>query len=112
MSEVNSKKVKGGHPRFYEILDEMADLHHRKNNNYAADGDPLSNLRQCEQFGLPAPTGVMVRMGDKWSRLCELMKGKKDLVGESIKDTLMDMAVYSILQIIVLEEEAKKKSSK
>ena len=102
-------KQRGGHPRFYQLLDEIADLHARKNNNYSADSDPLSNLRFCESFGVPATTGVMVRLGDKFSRLCQLMQGKKDLVGESIKDTLMDNAIYSLLEIILIEEEAKKK---
>lgn len=103
-------QVKGGHPRFYELLDGLADLHNRKNNNYASDGDPLSNLRLCETFGVPATTGVMVRLSDKWSRLTELMKGKQDLVGESVTDTLRDMAIYALLEIILIEEDSKKKT--
>lgn len=105
MSEVK----RAGHKRFYELLDTIADLHERKNNNYASDNDPLSNLRLCESFGVPATMGTMVRMSDKWSRLTELMKGKQDLVGESMTDTLMDLAIYSLLEIILIEEQAKKK---
>jgi hypothetical protein len=93
-----------GHPRFYALLKEMEDLHDRKNNNYSKDTDPLSNLKQSESFGIPAYLGALVRMSDKWSRLQELAKGKKDLVGESFTDTLMDMAVYAILCIILYEE--------
>ena len=101
-------KDKGhGHPRFYELLDYIADLHDRKNSNYASDGDPLSNLRLCESFGVPATIGTMVRMSDKWSRLTELTKGKQDRVGESMTDTLMDMAIYSLLEIILIEERDK-----
>lgn len=93
-----------GHPRFYKLLIEMAELHSRKNANYAKTNDPLSNLRVAEQFGLPAHLGVLIRMSDKFSRLQELSKGKQDEVGENIKDTLLDMAVYSILCIVLLEE--------
>lgn len=103
------RKVQGGHPRFYEIIEEMKDLHDRKNNNYATDQDPLSNLRECQRMGLPPVTGVFVRIGDKYCRLMELAKGKKDLVGESVIDTLMDMAVYCVLAIILIEENIKKK---
>ena len=51
-------------------------------------------------------------MSDKWSRLTELTKGKQDRVGESMTDTLMDMAIYSLLEIILIEEQAKKVKTK
>ena len=97
----------GGHARFYELLLEIAELHARKNANYAEDNDPLSNLKYCANFGIRPFIGVMVRLSDKWSRITQLAKGKPDLVGESIKDTLFDNAVYSLLSIILLEEENK-----
>lgn len=93
-----------GHPRFYQLLREMEDLHNRKNANYATDENPLSNFEECEGFNVPAEVGTMVRMSDKWSRLKQLMKGKKDEVGESIKDTLMDLAVYCLIEIILIEK--------
>lgn len=97
-----------GHPRFYELIEEIKDLHNRKNNNYAEDTDPLSNLKGAELFGIPAWKGVLVRLTDKWSRIQQLSKGKQDLVGESLVDTLQDMAVYSLLCIILYEEYLKK----
>ena len=97
-----------GHKRFYELLKQMEELQDRKNANYASEEDPLSNLRQCEKFGVPASLGVMVRMSDKFSRLQRLMSGEPDLVGESIKDTLFDMAVYCLLDIILIEEEEER----
>lgn len=93
-----------GHPLFYELLEQMADLHDRKNANYAEDGNPLSNLKGCERLNIPAFMGVLVRLQDKWSRIEQLAKGKPDLVGESLEDTLMDNAVYSLLAIVLLRE--------
>lgn len=95
---------KRGHPRFYELLKVMEDIHDRKNKNYSEDGNPLSNLKACEQFGVPAHIGTMVRMSDKWSRLVQLMGGKKDQVGESVKDTLLDLSIYCLLEYILVEE--------
>lgn len=95
--------MKRGHPRFYKLLKQMEDLHDRKNSNYAQDSNPLSNFMECEEFGVPAHIGTMVRMSDKWSRLVQLMGGKQDAVGESVKDTLMDLAVYCLLEIILVE---------
>ena len=105
---VKKNKIRGGHPRFYELLDEIADLHERKNNGYAKDNDPLSNLRVAESFGIEAYKGVLIRLSDKWSRIQELSKGKQDQVGESLKDTLMDMSIYSLLAIVLLEEKPQK----
>lgn len=93
-----------GHPRFYELLDKMADLHSRKNHDYAGDA-PLSNLKTCEQIGLPAWKGILVRLMDKWGRLKIFAKtGSFEVKDESVIDTLMDNAVYSLLCIIVYEE--------
>ena len=97
-----------GHPRFYEILEQMKDLHSRKNHDYAGTSDPLKNLRACTQLELEPFIGVMVRLQDKWSRLEEFVKSGKLMVkGESVKDTLMDNAVYSVLAIILYEEQEK-----
>jgi len=97
-----------GHPKFYQLLEEMADLHSRKNANYTVGQDHFSNIRESERFGIPAWKGTLIRMGDKWNRLMSLGNGQPDMVGESMKDTLMDMAVYSLICIILLEEKDKK----
>ena len=94
-----------GHPLFYDLLEEMADLHARKNANYADPEDPLSNLRRCRALGVSPLVGVLVRLQDKWSRIENLARGVPDLVGESLEDTLLDNAVYSLLAIILMREE-------
>ena len=108
MSEKKDLK-KHGHPRFYELLDKIAETHSNKNFNYAENGNPLSNLKSSEKyFNIPAYMGTAIRMADKWERLCQLLKGKKDVVGESVFDTLQDLAVYCLLEIILIEEGEEK----
>lgn len=100
-----------GHPRFYELLVEIAELHSAKNFDYSGD-DPLANLRMCEQIEIPAWKGVLVRLIDKWSRILTFaQKGVFLVKDESVVDTLKDNAVYSLL-CIILYEEAKKKAVK
>ncbi len=97
-----------GHPDFYKLLDQMAELHSRKNHDYAGTSDPLKNLRACTRLELDPFTGVLVRLQDKWSRIEEFVKSKTLLVkNESVEDTLMDNAVYSLLAIILLREQKK-----
>jgi|UniRef100_A0A7C3WP50 uncharacterized protein YqgQ len=98
-----------GHPLFYDLLEEMADLHARKNSNYADPKDPLSNLRRCQALGISPLMGILVRLQDKWSRIENLARGVPDEVGESLEDTLMDNAVYSLLAIILIREERNNK---
>ena len=106
MSEYEGKY---GHPRFYEILEKMAALHSRKNHDYSGTDDPLKNLHAVEKIGITPFMGVLVRLQDKWSRLEQFANSGTMLVkDESVIDTLMDNAVYSLLAIILLEEEKAK----
>lgn len=39
---------KHGHPKFYQILEEMAQLHSDKNHDYAESDRPLGNFERYE----------------------------------------------------------------
>jgi hypothetical protein len=98
-----------GHPRFYELLDEMKAMHDKKNADYAETDEPLSNFRLCENYGVSSFVGTVVRISDKYSRLTQLVKkiqeGKGPSVSEErITDTLMDLAVYCLIARILYEE--------
>jgi hypothetical protein len=95
--------------RFMELTETMKDIHIRKNAGYAGDClDAFKNFRESEDFGVSAFMGCMVRMSDKWSRIKSLSKNpNNDMVGESIKDTLIDLANYSIIAYCLYEEEEK-----
>ena len=87
-------------PRFDAQLDHIRELHNRKNDGYAGsvDDDPYYNFRQCERIGIPADIGVFVRLTDKFSRLASIIKNPdNDKVGESVMDTLDDIAVYALI---------------
>lgn len=93
-------------PAFMALIDEIKELHESKNHDYATDADPLSNLRRSEAFGVPAWKGVLVRLTDKWSRIEQLASGKAPK-HESLRDSLIDNAVYSLLAIVLLDEQRK-----
>lgn len=99
--------------RFIELLKEMGELHARKNAGYAGDSpDPFLNFRQAEMMGVSAFKGCLIRISDKFSRVCSLSKNpSNDKVGEAITDTLMDMAVYSLIAICLFEEQNQKKEN-
>lgn len=106
---IKAAQTLGGSPRFYELLLTIAELHSKKNHDYSQESDPLSNLRESERFGVPAWKGALVRITDKFSRIVQLAGGKTPQIkAESITDTLIDMAIYSLLTIVLFEQAAKK----
>lgn len=90
---------------FKSITDEMARLFEIKNKNY---GNSFS--KQFDEYGL---TSVCIRLEDKLNRLKSLNKqiseAKNGIVDinvddESIKDTLIDLANYSVLAIMEISK--------
>ena len=92
--------------RFYEIIDVIKNLHDQKRHDYGANEDIFANFRLSELSGIPAWQGSVVRMGDKYSRICSFIKnGDFKFKEENIKDTLLDMAIYSLITIVLYEQE-------
>lgn len=94
--------------KFMNLLTEMEDIHKRKNAGYAGEGsmDPWANFRMSEAIGVSAFNGCLVRMGDKYTRVCNLAQNPdNEQVGESIHDTLIDLANYALIAICLYEEE-------
>lgn len=101
-----------GHSDFYDLIVKMAEIHEIKNKGYGI-GNPLGNFEESERFGIPAWKGCLVRMSDKWMRLCNMAVKVDDPVYqdavklESLEDTLIDLANYSLLCLILLKEAKK-----
>jgi hypothetical protein len=93
--------------RYQKLLDEIIDLHINKNTGYSGDSkDPFFNFKQSVLFDITPFKGCLVRMSDKFSRIISLVKNPdNDKVGESILDTLLDLAVYSLIAICLYREQ-------
>jgi hypothetical protein len=90
------------------ILDNMQSVYEAKDNDYSATGLPMGNLRKCEDAGIDAWRGCLVRIGDKMSRLENFLKEKEYLViSEKAEDTVIDLANYAILMACLIEEIKK-----
>lgn len=78
-----------------EIQDEALSIFRRKNKDY---GDSFAT------FG---PVGVLVRMEDKIKRALSISATGVTLVDdEGLRDTLMDLANYSMMAIMLLDEKS------
>ena len=90
--------------RFHELLAEAGALHDQKQGDYGRGEDPFSNVRASEEWGIKGWVGAMVRAQDKVRRL-QTFAQRGSLVNESVKDSLLDLAVYSLIALVLFEEE-------
>lgn len=80
-----------------DICKKLNDTYKAKNNDY---GDSFAMVRGKYH------NAILIRLNDKLSRLETLMDGATQKVNdESIKDTLLDLANYCLLELIEIEME-------
>lgn len=82
--------------RFKEIVDNMADLYAKKNDNY---GDSFTKL-----YNTLGPIAGLVPLHNKLDRLTNLITTSKTSSFESVEDTLKDLACYSIMFLMEYEK--------
>jgi hypothetical protein len=89
---------------FQEITDRMNSTMQKKNKDYSRGEDPFKNLRRHGTYG------IVVRLDDKLCRLDSLTNPRfadhqPANADESLEDTAIDIAVYSLLLILLHREE-------
>ena len=78
----------------------MLEVYKAKNKDY---GDSFS--KSFEEFGLIA---TVVRMNDKMNRIKSLSKkGDRQVKGESLRDSLMDLTNYALMTVIELDQQVE-----
>lgn len=81
-------------------LRHLALLHFKKRADYGSSDDHLGNIHAVERLGVDPLMGVLIRLQDKFARL-ESFARKGRLENESVDDTLQDIAVYSLIALIL-----------
>ena len=85
-----------------KLANQMTDLYARKNRDYGGSFD-----RSMDKFGLVV---AAIRIGDKVNRLHSLVakRGEAEVKDESLADTFMDLACYSIMTMLWLHDKKEK----
>ncbi len=104
-----------GSPTFYEMLNEMAEIHDIKSHDYASDKNPYGNYHfagrlavlfaHCEQ-----DAGFVGRLGEKLYRLANLESSEKVPQNESIEDTERDLCTIMVLWMSDRRDRRKAKN--
>ena len=77
----------------WEVIDELGNLLITKQADYGP-----GNVNNA--FGGPM-NGLMVRIGDKFERLKNLLSNNKQTNYESVEDSFMDLANYAVIALMV-----------
>lgn len=90
--------------KLHILLEEIGELHDRKQKDYGMPTDPFANVRASAEWCIAPWVGAMIRLTDKVKRLQALLRNGR-LANESAFDSLKDIAVYALIAHILLEEE-------
>ena len=98
MATMNQKQYLKFH---HAMCQEAKELSYKKNCDYAGKQaeDPFANFRRCEKLNVCSmEQGFLVRLTDKFSRLCNFVNsGTLEVKDESVRDTCLDIINYIIL---------------
>lgn len=90
------------------VCQEALELMQKKNADYSKVG-ALDNFYVAEALkAASAEHGIIIRMGDKLSRLSSIISKGAQVKTESMQDTIIDLVNYSILLLAVIQEKANK----
>lgn len=89
--------------RFHAELRKLGELHDLKSEDYGMADDPFANVRAGADWGTQDWVAAMIRATDKVRRL-QTYAARGTLSNESARDAFMDLAVYSIIAMILHEE--------
>ncbi len=96
---------------FEKITGGMLDTCKKKNADYTGvTEDPFANFTQVEKFGIcKAEIGFLTRMTDKLCRISSFVKNNElQVKDESVHDTLLDLANYSIIMSAYIKSKKGK----
>ena len=85
--------------RHQKVYGELKKLYEQKNHDY---GDSFHLTYQ--KWGLPM---AAIRLEDKLRRFETLIRAESRVKDESVRDTLIDLANYSIMTVMELDREAR-----
>lgn len=97
-----SDTKRNGSPEFYNMLEEMANIHDKKSHDYASDKNPMGNYHFAGMVSAlfahsPQDAGFAGRIAEKLYRLSNLEASGKSPKNESIEDTERDIATITVL---------------
>jgi hypothetical protein len=94
------------------VLARSVVLHVQKVRGYGRAADAWANFRRAENMGMAPVHGIVLRLGDKMSRMENLVRdASNDLIGEGLDKEAEDVAGYANILRCLLLEQARRENS-
>ena len=102
-----------GHPEFYKIVEELKDLHSKKTIQYGNESNPLGNFERaskiCEKLLNPNIKNkklayLLVLVAKQLDCIYDIIGERKTDTVEEVEDKFKDIAIYSIIGMILERE--------
>lgn len=98
-------KINEQEKHFNAMVEQMRQTMFRKGNDYSNE-DRLSNFKLAGNIsGLNAELNCLSLISTKVARLGVLLNSAKEPNNESIQDTILDLANYSVLLSMILNDK-------
>ena len=98
-------KTREGWLHYCQLIDEIGQLHDKKQADYGTDKDPFANIVASSEFGIKPWIGAMLRLNDKVSRIKSfILRGV--LRNEPVSDSMVDIAVYALIAKVLYDRES------
>jgi hypothetical protein len=109
-------RTRHGSKEFYNLLQEMSELHDKKSHDYASNDNPFANYEFAGQMACmfsysPQDAGFIGRLAEKIYRIKNLETQGKVAINESIEDTERDICVITALWIASRRERRLKEQN-
>ena len=90
---VEKTEGKVGRVGFLEVMGPLNTLQDRKGKDYGKPEEPLANLMDGKEWGIPGWQSSVMRVGDKMKRF-QAFARNGSMANESLLDCLCDSLVY------------------
>lgn len=96
---------------FDQVLIQIVRMNRKKRADYALDGDPFSNFRltaakmQGKFPDFTALDSVDFNRHQKAVRMDALHANGREPANESVRDTLLDDAVYAVIKLAIYDQD-------
>lgn len=91
--------------KIHDVFAKGYSLIQSKNQDYAGEADPFRNFRFAEYVNLTVVQAVLLRISDKFARVCNLLSKENGpaVADEKVTDTILDMINYLAILLVYLE---------
>lgn len=99
-------KLQDTNPAMYKAMQEIAEIHNKKSNDYAQEDNPFDNFeRTARMLRITVEDVFLLFIATKLNRIVNLNAEGVPPENESVMDSRLDLATYAMLYYAYMRED-------